>query len=119
MGKKDIGRFGEAIACDFMGKNGYAVVAKNWLAGHYEIDLIAENDDFIVFVEVKTRKSSSPVSAEQAINRKKQQNIIAAANQYIKKNGVDKEARFDLFFVYYSNKSYKTEYIQDAFYPTV
>jgi putative endonuclease len=61
-----------------------------------EIDIIAENDEFIVFVEVKTRSADPLDPPVNAITREKQRGLVWAADAYIKRYGINKESRFDV-----------------------
>ena len=70
---QNTGKQGEFIARQFYEKECYAILEANWQAGHLEIDIIAQNDDTVVFCEVKTRKKRLLVEPEAAVN--KQNNV--------------------------------------------
>jgi putative endonuclease len=112
---KTIGRSGESRASTHLQSLGFTIRDTNWRYRRYEIDIIAENQNFIVFVEVKTRKSDTFGRPEDFVSRKKQRFIISAANEYIKLNNIEKEARFDIVAI----TDDQIEYIPDAFYPLV
>lgn len=97
---RQIGRIGENAACDWLTKNGYKIVAKNYTCPHGEIDIIAEDEKYIVFVEVKYRKNSIHLTKYgrpiHAVTKTKQQHIIYTAKDYIKRNNPNKKPRLDI-----------------------
>jgi len=115
---KQIGNEGESRASTHMESLGFKIRERNWRHGHDEIDIIAENEGFIIFTEVKTRYSNAFGEPEAFVTRKKQTFMIRAANAYIKKHNIDKEARFDIVSLTL-NKSEGPVHIPDAFYPIV
>jgi putative endonuclease len=117
--KHILGKKGEIIAKDYLLKKSYSILEKNWRHLKAEIDLIAQKDDFIVFVEVKTRSSHNYGDPESFVSDKQQKRIINAANEYIMKNDIRCEARFDIISIIVSNKTEEIKHIEDAFYPTL
>lgn len=115
----DLGLKGEQYAAKYLKKNNYSILDRNWRAGHLEIDIVASKDDFIVFVEVKTRTNEKFYDAAIAVNRLKQKQIIRAANCYIQKNDIKREARFDIISVFVNGDHFKLDHLEDAFYPTL
>ncbi len=116
----NLGRKGEDLAVDYLKKAGYKILHRNWKAGKLEIDIIAENKDFIVFIEVKTRSDDYQEHPLSAINREKQRSMIFAANNFIQWNNIDNESRFDVITVIIKkDNSNQVEHIEDAFYPTL
>jgi putative endonuclease len=114
-----IGQSGEAIASTHLASLGFKILETNWRHGHDEVDIISENEQFIVFVEVKTRHSNTYGRPEEFVTRQKQRFMIRAANAYITKNDIDKEARFDIVAVTLQQGSHEVVHITDAFYPTL
>ncbi|NPA68085.1 MAG: YraN family protein [Chlorobi bacterium] len=112
-----LGKEGEDIAVDFLIRKGYKIIERNKRYGHLEIDIIAEHEDMIVFIEVKSRSGTYFEQPFQAVTLKKQRNIIKAANIYIEENSVDNEARFDIISIVKKDGCFFTEHIEDAFYP--
>lgn len=119
MDKKKFGTRGEALAKQYMVNRGYVVLEENWRIQHLELDLIVADDNHIVFIEVKTRTAGSFETVEDMISKKKQRYLIIAANAYIEKNEITKEARFDVILLTFENQKYQVEHIIDAFYPEV
>ena len=117
--KHVLGKKGETIAKDYLLEKSYSIVEKNWRYLKAEIDLIAQKDDVIVFVEVKTRSSANYGDPESFVSDKQQKMIINAAHQYIMKNDIESEARFDIISIVISNKKKDIKHIEGAFYPTL
>lgn len=115
----ELGQQGEDLAVDYLRKKGYKILHRNWKSGKREIDIIAENKDFIVFVEVKTRTDDYQMHPRHAVTSEKQKSIIYAAEGYIKRYNINKESRFDIISIISDNKSVQIEHIEDAFYPTL
>ncbi|MDR1974925.1 MAG: YraN family protein [Bacteroidales bacterium] len=109
------GKRGEDIAVKYLVERGYKIKKRNYHAGHKEIDIIAELPDTIVFVEVKWRKESIISSPIDAVNYRKQQYLFKAANNYVIRNNIDKNVRFDVIGIIEDNFSF--EHIEDAFSP--
>ena len=99
-----VGSFGEEVAVDYMLSQGYEIVARNAVYDGKEIDIIATDMRYIVFVEVKTRTKyygqTIYGSAASAVDRKKQMNIISAAKAFLNENCHRKIPRFDVIEVY-------------------
>lgn len=120
MGQKHIlGDKGETIAKDYLIEKNYLILEKNWRYLKAEIDLIAQKEDCIVFVEVKTRSSINFGSPESFVSEKQQKRIILAANEYLQKNDIQREARFDIISITIDKKKGAIKHIEDAFYPTL
>jgi len=115
----DLGFKGEDIAVDYLKKNGFSILCRNWKWGKNEIDIIAENKDFIIFAEVKTRTEDFMMAPVTAITREKQRAIIHAADGYVRINRIDKESRFDVITVVKKNDVFVSDHIENAFYPTL
>lgn len=115
----ETGAKGEELAAGWLKKAGYTIRDRNWRSGKTEIDIIAENNDFIVFVEVKSRSADYQVHPRDAVNIPKQRTIIFAASNYIKRFNIDKESRFDIITVIFNGNDWDIEHIEDAYYPTL
>lgn len=109
----DTGHWGEQIARDFLAAKGYAIADSNWKSGHYELDIIAYNDNRIVFVEVKTRSGNS--DPLDAVNYAKKTRLIKAGLAYVDSKEINHEIQFDLIAINGSPDSYTVEHIVDAF----
>ncbi|MBE5935296.1 MAG: YraN family protein [Lachnospiraceae bacterium] len=96
--KRCIGNQYEDIAVDYLIKQGYKILERNFYSRHKEIDIIARDKQYIVFVEVKYRKDDSKGSALESISYRKKMNIIKSAKFYLYKHyyGRDIPVRFDV-----------------------
>ena len=112
-----IGRSGESLAFTYLVNQGFKILERNWRSGRDEIDLIAETDDYIIFVEVKTRKSDTFGSPQEFVTKKKQRFMIRAANKFLIDRNIEKEARFDIIAVNNDHPNDPLEHIPNAFYP--
>ncbi len=111
----ELGKFGEELAVDFLQKNGYDILETNWTFQKAEIDIIAQKENIVAVVEVKTRSSMDFGLPQDFVKPKKIQLLVKAANEYIVSNDLDAEVRFDIIAIYKEDKIYKTEHIVDAF----
>ena len=115
---QNIGETGEEYAVNFLKKKKYNILERNYRKRYGEIDIIAENKNYIVFVEVKTRHTDSMTSASDAVNRQKQLKIIKTASLYLAENETEKFCRFDVCEVYVNAANLKLvdiNYIEAAF----
>jgi putative endonuclease len=113
----DVGVVGEKLAVAAMEAKGYDILATNWRSGRFELDIVAQQGDIIVFVEVKTRSTGFFGEPFHAVSRDKQRKTIAAANAYMEKNGVMLEARFDIISVVVDQDRHRIDHLEEAFYP--
>lgn len=112
MNKRAKGTYFEEKAEKYLEDKGYEILERNYRIRRAEIDLIAKNENTIVFVEVKYRKTSNYGYAQEAVNRKKQQKIYLAAQFYItEKNLTNYDIRFDIISI----NNNKLDWIQDGF----
>ena len=77
------GKFGEQLGTAYLNTQGYIVREQNWRHSHWEVDIIAEKDTVLHFIEIKTRRSKKFGLPEEKVGRKKIQNLINAAEQYL------------------------------------
>jgi putative endonuclease len=114
---REIGMEGEEIALNYLLENGYKLLERNWHFGKYEVDLIVENDEILVFVEVKFRSTDYFGEPEIFVSNKQKLNLIRAANRFISKYDIEKEARFDIVSIVMQNGKPDINHIEDAFKP--
>ena len=108
---------GEEMATNLLLQKGYRILERNWRCGHLEVDIIAETDDYLVIVEVKTRKSTAFGNPEIFVDRQKQRHLIRAAMYYAKFKCVTKEIRFDIISVINTPELKEVNHIENAFKP--
>ena len=113
----ELGRKGEEAAVNCLKRKGHRVLERNWSFSGYEIDIISEYEEFIVFVEVKTRSSVEWGNPENAVTEQRMRRMIRAASHYLKINHIDKPARFDIVTVIGKEQNFEQEHIEDAFLP--
>ena len=110
------GVLGENYAADFLKGKGYGILRRNYRSRFGEIDIIAENGRYILFIEVKTRTAGSMVSPFEAVTRSKQRKIIKTAMCYLQENVCRLQPRFDVFGITTSKgKVVSARYLEDAF----
>jgi putative endonuclease len=97
--KQTSGNFGEDIASSHLEQHGFAIVARNFRTRLGEIDLIAQSEHCLVFVEVKLRKVGSRVSGAEAVTPAKQRKLQLAAEEYLQINPVNCPCRFDVIVI--------------------
>lgn len=119
-GRKRTGNEGEDAACAFLEANGHQVLARNWRAGHLELDIVSYCGDGVHFVEVKTRRPPVQALPQDSVGAVKQQRIVRAAKAWqARAKGVpaNAECHFDVVAVMIENGNRTIDYIPDAFYP--
>jgi len=98
--KRKLGLKGEKLARRYLKKQGYRYLAHNYATRRGEIDLIMQDEQTIVFVEVKTREDESFARGEDSVNYGKQKRIFGAARHFIHVHDLyEKPCRFDLVVV--------------------
>ena len=110
---KRVGDLGEKIALDCMTKRGFRHVCSNYHSRYGEIDIICEDAKYIVFVEVKSRKKGTFCRGIEAVDRHKRLKIIKTAFDYLLKNSVEKQPRFDVVEVEFPTQ--KIVHYENAF----
>lgn len=101
MGKNNLsGAWGEAIAAQYLQKKRFTIIATNYRSRFGEIDIIAQNRKFLVFAEVKTRKSAKFAAASAFVDHYKQERLRTTAELYLSENPTQLQPRFDVIEVY-------------------
>ena len=120
MGRNNIvGAWGEATAAEYLRKKRYQIVAVGYHSRFGEIDLIVQNRKFLVFVEVKLRKTSKFAAAREYVNRQKQDRIRVTASMYLSQNPTELQPRFDVIEIYApdgtATNNPEINHLEDAF----
>ena len=120
MGRNNLtGAWGEALAAKYLQKKRYKILATNYRSRFGEIDLIVTNRQYLVFVEVKLRKSSQFASAAEYVDGKKQNRIRTTAEIYLSEFPTELQPRFDVIEIYApkgtETKHPEIHHLEDAF----
>ncbi|WP_267403656.1 MULTISPECIES: YraN family protein [unclassified Chryseobacterium] len=112
----DFGKKAEDLAVDYLKKNGYKILVRNFRFQKAEIDIIAEKDNFIIVAEVKARSTDVFILPQEAVTKTKIRLIVSAANHYLEEFNRNEEVRFDIISVLPDEKgNLVIEHIPDAF----
>lgn len=112
----DLGKKGEELAKEYLQKNGYTVLENNFVFQKAEIDLIAQKDDTLIVVEVKTRSSIDYGNPEDFVSPKKIKLLVKAIDEYVNLKNLDFSIRFDIISVIHDKGEFVIEHLEDAFY---
>ena len=116
--KEDLGTLGENTAVSYLLEQGAQILHRNWKCSAGEIDIIAMVDEYLVFVEVKSRSSTIFGRPEDFVDDKKKKRMSAAISYYMEEHEHDWEIRFDIVSVIFdSSKQYRLQHFADAFFP--
>lgn len=111
----ELGKRGEELAVQYLIEQGYAILERNYRKGKLEIDIIALDGEEIVVVEVKTRSYDTILQPEEAVNHRKQLNLLRLANQYIISHRRTENVRMDIIAIVTNSRGTKINHIKDAF----
>ncbi len=118
---KKRGNAGEDLTAQYLREKGFIITKRNFHSRYGEIDIIAENEQYILFVEVKTRQAGSFVSAAESVDVHKRRKLVATAEEYLMRSFCTLQPRFDVaeitLFGKTERKEYKINYIENAFIP--
>ncbi|KFF14311.1 YraN family protein [Chryseobacterium soli] len=112
----DFGKKAEDLAVEYLKKNGYKILVRNFRFKKNEIDIIAEKDHLIVVVEVKARSTDFFILPQEAVTKTKIKSIVSAANYFMEEFNKNQEVRFDIMSVLADEKrNLNIEHIENAF----
>ena len=94
-----LGKLGEEYAAEYLKKQGYIILERNFRARHLELDIIASHGKFLAFIEVKTRSSEAFRTAISAVTRNKCRALVYAAEAYMQEHHLSPPVRFDVITV--------------------
>ncbi len=107
-----IGKFGEDVAERYLKQKGYKIICRNFSCRQGELDIIAENSEYLVFIEVKTRSNSSYGHPIDAVGKYKMQHMFKVAKYYLHLQGLENRfIRFDVIEVYIDKGFAKVRHI--------
>ena len=108
-----IGRNGEDEAVKYLERKGYKIIERNFLCRQGEIDIIALDEDYIVFVEIKARTSTDYGLPSEAVTERKLKHMIKSIEYYLYRRNLENEnIRIDAIEVYVQNDKYKINHIK-------
>jgi putative endonuclease len=111
----ELGDKGEQLAVDYLLKNSYKIIARNYRFLKAEIDVIAQKEQVLICIEVKTRSSVDFGSPQDFINPKKIKLLVSAMDNFVIENDLDLEVRFDIIAILKQKSVFQIEHLKDAF----
>lgn len=111
----ELGKKGEDLAVLYLQKKGYKIVARNFKYQKAEVDIIANHDNVLVIIEVKTRSTPDFGSPQEFVKGKQIQSLVKAVNFFIIEHDLDVEVRFDIIAIIKNKAGTKIEHLENAF----
>ena len=115
MTEQELGKFGEDCAAKHLQQKGFRIIERNYRFLKEEIDIVAQTDEHLVIVEVKTRQTGEIGEPWRAVTKKKQGHIIRCAHHYILEKDLNIDVRFDIISIIHNGFGTQLEHIEDAF----
>jgi putative endonuclease len=112
----ELGTKGEELAVDFLLKSGYEIMERNYRFDKAEVDIIAQKDNTLAIIEVKTRSTIDFGNPQDFVKPKQIQRLVKAVDKYVTANNLDVEVRFDIIAIIKEGKGFKIEHLENAFY---
>ena len=109
------GKTGEALAVQYFIQHGYRILDKNWRWGNWEIDLVASKNQFIHFIEVKTRTTRKFGFPDDSVTKMKIRFLIDAADEYLYRHPGWKRVQFDILSIELGGKEINYTLIEDVY----
>ena len=111
----ELGKKGEQLAIDYLLENNYTIVEKNYRFQKAEVDIIAQKENVLAVVEVKTRSTDYFGNPQDFVNPKKIKLLVSAIDNYVTERDLDVEIRFDIIAIIKQKNVFKIEHLKDAF----
>lgn len=112
----DLGNEGEKLAVKHLLDHGYEILETNYRFQKAEVDVIAQKAEILAVVEVKTRTSTDFGNPEEFVKPKKIKLLVKAIDEYVNRNDLDVEVRFDIIAILHDKNKITINHIKDAFY---
>jgi len=113
----ELGKIGEQLAADYLSRNGYEILERNFYYDKAEIDIIAQKEpNTLIVVEVKARNSDYFGDPQDFVTPSKIKLLVKAANEYVISKNLDVEVQFDIISVIKNKTIEKIEHVKNAFY---
>lgn len=110
-----LGEKGEQLAVDYLLENKYKIIARNYRFLKAEVDIIAQKENVLICVEVKTRSTIDFGNPQDFINPKKIKLLVSAMDNFVIENDLDVEVRFDIVAIVKQKNVFEIEHLKDAF----
>jgi putative endonuclease len=111
----ELGKKGEQLAIAFLIKNKYKILEKNYRYLKAEVDIIAQKENILAVVEVKTRSTDYFGNPQDSVTPKKIKLLVSAIDHYVVERDLEVEVRFDIIAIIHQKNSTKIEHLEDAF----
>jgi putative endonuclease len=112
----EFGVQGERVAERWLQTRGWRVIQRRFRSGHRDIDLIAQRDELVAFIEVKARSGTDFGDPVEAVNWKKRNELVRSASTWIDRHGRPGEVyRFDVIGVLLSGSRVRVRHVENAF----
>ncbi|WP_299365975.1 YraN family protein [Winogradskyella sp.] len=112
----ELGKKGEQLAIEYLIEKNYAIIERNYRFEKAEVDIIAQKEDILAIVEVKTRSTADFGNPQDFVKPKQIKNLVKAVNEYVVENDLDVEVRFDIVAIVKEKEDFKIEHLENAFY---
>lgn len=112
----ELGKKGEQLAVDFLLKNSYEIIERNYRFDKAEVDIIAKKKDILAIIEVKTRSTADFGNPQDFVKPKQIQRLVKAVDEYVTTNDLDVEVRFDIIAIIKEGNGFNIEHLENAFY---
>ena len=112
----ELGKKGEQLAVNYLLEKDYQILERNWRFQKAEVDIIAQKENTLAIVEVKTRSTNEFGNPQDFVNQKKIKLLTQAINEYVIQNDLDVEVRFDIIAITKNNSEFEIEHLKDAFF---
>ena len=111
----ELGTKGEQLAVEYLITKNYKILEQNWRFKKAEVDIIAQKNDILAVVEVKTRTSDYFGNPQDFVNQKKIKLLVEAINEYVTQKELDVNVRFDIIAILLNKKDTNIEHLENAF----
>jgi putative endonuclease len=112
----DTGNLGESMAVSYLSDKGYGILHQNWRYSHWEVDIIAEKDGILHFIEVKTKRTLKFGHPEDNVDRKKIKYLMNAAEEYLYQQPQWKRIQFNILSItMIKNEPVEYFFIEDVY----
>ena len=111
----ELGKKGEQLAVDYLLKNKYEIIERNYRFDKAEVDIIAKQKDTLAIIEVKTRSTLDFGNPQDFVKPKQIQRLVKAVDEYVNVNTLDVEVRFDIIAIVKEGGGFKIEHLEMPF----